>query len=178
MLRSVFSALGVILFALLLFSASFLGNVAAGIERDRQNYETFAIETTRALSLSWKTSDINELYAADAQQEPFSSLTAHLESAGALGPLVRTEAVSTLPRWAEPSSRPFMTVSKLADRLAALIGRSVRVTFIGQFAGGRARIMADLKREDGTIRLWRLYIESQDVPRMPRQPDRRIISHA
>ena len=59
-----------------------------------------------------------------------------------------------------------------------LIGRSVKVTFVGKFAGGLADVTAELKREGGRMKLWRLRIDSREKREREDYPGRRVISHA
>ncbi len=177
MLRTFFSALGVLFAALLLFCASFLGNVAADLDRARDDYGAVAVDATRELSLTWKMSAIEQRYAAEAQQELSPVLDADLEGLTPLGRLLNADNVRVVQRWSEPRQHPYAPAA-MADRLAALISRSVKVTFTGKFAGGVAQVTAELKRENGAIKLCRLRIDSHTPPPPPDRPERRAISHA
>lgn len=177
MLRTFFSALGILFSALLLFCASFLGNVAAGIDRNRDAYGTMAVDITRELARTWKLSAIEQHYAHEPRRELSPVLDADLKDLRPLGPLLHAEAITVVPRWTlAAGSRPYAP-GALADRLAALINRSVTVSFTAKFAGGLARVSAELKREDGVLRLSRLRIESRGLP-PPEPQERRLISHA
>ena len=63
MLRTFFSCLGVLFAALIVFCASFLGNVAADIDATGADYEKLAVEVTRELSRTWTLADIEQHYA-------------------------------------------------------------------------------------------------------------------
>jgi hypothetical protein len=178
MLRTFFSALGVALSALLLFCGSFLANVAIGIDRNSGTYEAMAVDITRELAHNWKLSAIETHYADEARRELSPVLDADLHSLKLLGPLLHVDDVKVEPRWTLSSERRPYAPGLLADRLAALINRSVKVTFTGKFAGGLASVSAELKREDGALKLWRLRIESSSSPSPPERPERRVISHA
>jgi hypothetical protein len=177
MLRSLFYGLGVLFAALLVFSASFLGNVAADLDRRGDEYEGLAVEMTRDLSRTWKLVDIEQHYVADARDELLPVLDADLDDLKPLGPLLYADRVRVETRW----SRAIWDVTSpgvAAERLAELINRSVKVSFVGKFAGGLADVTAELKREGGRMKLWRLRIDSREKPRQEEYPGRRVISHA
>lgn len=177
MLRTFFSALGIVFSALLLFCGSFLGNVAAGIDRNRDAYGTMAVDVTRELARTWKLSAIEQHYAHESRRELSPVLEADLQYLRLLGPLLHVDDVRIVPRWTQaPAHRPYSPAA-LADRLAALVNRSVTVTFTAKFAGGVALVSAELKREDGILKLSRLRIESRQPP-PPEPQERRVISHA
>jgi hypothetical protein len=178
MLRNFFSALGVIFMALVLFSASFLVNVALGIDDRRADYESHAIDVTRELSRSWKFSAVEHLYTAEARAELSSILDADIAGLKQLGALLSADAIDFQPRWSRPPADERISTAFLADRLAALAGRAVTVSFVAKFAGGKARVTAELKQEGGTIQMQRLRIETQEPPPASPLPERRVISHA
>lgn len=178
MLRTFFSVIGVALSALLLFCGSFLANVAVGIDRNSGLYEAMAVDVTRELAHTWKLSAIETHYADEARRELSSVLDADLHSLKLLGPLLHADDVTVEPRWTQSSWRRSYAPGLLADRLAALINRSVKVTFTAKFAGGLANVSAELKREDGALKLWRLHIESRSPYPPPERQESRVISHA
>jgi hypothetical protein len=178
MLRTFFSAIGVLFLALLLFCASFLVNVAIDLDRARSNYAIAAVDITRELSRTWKLSAIEKHYGTEARQELLPVLDADMTDLAALGPLLEAGTVHTDPLWLEPPGELSYSAPAVADRLAALLNRTVEVAFTAKFAGGSARVSAELKREGRSIRLWRLRIETLTPPKRPEEPQRRVISHA
>lgn len=182
MLRTFFSAIGVLASALVLFCASFLFNVATGLDAAHDAYVHAAVDTTRDLARTWTLSSIEQRYAADARQELLPVLDGRLDELAGLGPLLEASSVRTQPRWSElPNARPdtrTFSIGEVADRVAALLNRSVKVTFTGTFAGGIAKISAELKREGRALKLWRLRIETTGPLRPPEPRERQVISHA
>ena len=178
MLRTFFSALGVAFMALVLFCASFLGNVAAGIDDGRAAYEARALEVTRELSRSWKFSAVAHFYTAEAREELSTVLDADIAGLQQLGPLRGADAIDFRPRWSSSPPDEQLSAALLADRLAALIGRTVTVSFAAKFEGGLARVTAELKREGGAIKVQRLRIEAQQPAPDTRPSERQVISHA
>jgi hypothetical protein len=177
MLRTLFSGLGVLFAALIVFCASFLGNVAADIDRHGDDYERLAVEVTRELSRTWTLADIEKHYAAEAREELAPVLHAGMDSLKPLGVLLYADNLRVETRW----SRTWQDVDSpaaAAERLADLISRSVKVTFVGKFAGGFADVTAELKRENGRMKLWRLRIDSREKREREDYPGRRVISHA
>ena len=178
MLRTLFSCLGVVFAALLVFSASFLGNVAADLDRRSTDYETLAVDVTRELSRTWKLADIQQHYAADARDELLPVLGADLDELKPLGPMLYADNVHIETRWSRGLWQNVTSAGAAAERLADLINRSVKVSFVGKFAGGLADITAELRREGGRMKLWRLRIESREKGKPEEFPGRRVISHA
>ncbi|KAB2940041.1 MAG: hypothetical protein K8F92_07870 [Hyphomicrobium sp.] len=178
MLRTFFSGLGVLFAALLVFSASFLGNVAADLYRHSGEHEAVAVEITRELSRTWKLADIEQHYVADARQELLPVLGADLDDLKPLGALLYADNVRVEMRWSRVDWQRMLSPAVAAERLAELINRSVKVSFVGKFAGGLADVTAELKREDGRMKLWRLRIDSREKPQPEEYPGRRVISHA
>jgi len=177
MLKTLFSGLGVLFAALVVFCASFLGNVAADIDRHGSDYEKLAIDVTRELSRTWMLADIEQHYATEAREELAPVLHAGMDSLKPLGVLLYADNMRVETRW----SRDWNDVTSpavAAERLADLIGRSVKVTFLGKFAGGFADVTAEFKREDGRMRLFRLRIDSREKREREDYPGRRVISHA
>ncbi|CAN1724727.1 conserved exported protein of unknown function [Hyphomicrobium sp. 1Nfss2.1] len=174
---TLFSILGLVFSALSLFSASFLANVAADIDNRRDAYAALATQITRKLADDWKLSSIAPHYAEEALRELSPVLDADAPELRSLGPLVRAENIQVEPHWARPLGT--LSAGKLAERLAELINRSVGVQFVGKFAGGEARVTAELKREGGRTKLWRLRIDGLQAPPPHRgRPDRRVVSYA
>jgi hypothetical protein len=178
MLRTLFSALGVLFAALIVFCASFLGNVAADIDRHGGDYERLAVEVTRELSRTWTLADIEKHYAAEAREELAPVLHAGMDGLKPLGVLLYADKVVVETRWSRAFWHDVDSPSVAAERLADLISRSVKVSFVGKFAGGYADVTAELKREGGRMKLWRLRIDSREKREREDNPGRRVISHA
>jgi hypothetical protein len=178
MARTFFSALGVLFMALALFAASFLGNVAADIDNRRGDYASVAVDVVREVSRAEKRAVVEMHFAEGAREDGLTSLGADLHDLKLLGPLLHADDVKVEVRWLRPLGGYFASPGVLADRLAALVNRTVRVTFTGNFAGGLADVTAELRREGGSIKLWRLRIESRQKERLEQPSERRVISHA
>jgi len=178
MLRTLFSILGVMFAALLVFSASFLGNVAADLDRRSADYEALAVDVTRELARTWKLSDIREHYVTDARDELLPVFDADLGDLKPLGPLLHADNVRIETRWSRDLWQNVTSAGGAAERISDLINRAVKVSFVGKFAGGVADVTAELKREGGRMKLWRLRIESREKPKPEDSPGRRVISHA
>lgn len=178
MLRTLFSALGVLFAALIVFCASFLGNVAADIDRHDGDYQQLAVEVTRDLSRSWTLADIEKQYTAEAREELAPVLHAGMDSLKPLGVLLYADNVVVETRWSRTFWHDVDSPAAAAERLADLISRSVKVSFVGKFAGGFADVTAELKREGGRMKLWRLRIDSREKREREDYPGRRVISHA
>jgi hypothetical protein len=178
MLRTFFSTLGLLFSALALFCASFLFNVAASLDDGRDAYRATAVTITRDLSRTWKLSAVEQHYTAEARQEVSTVLEADLGELRYLGPLLHADDIRVEASWLRAPDSRGLSASSVADRLAALISRSAKVTFTAKFAGGLAKVVAELKREGGGLKLQRLRIENKAPPRPPEQPERRVISHA
>ncbi|MEI9902475.1 MAG: hypothetical protein WDN31_22990 [Hyphomicrobium sp.] len=177
MLRTFFSGLGVVFAALIVFGASYFGNLAADIERHDGDYEKLAVDVTRQLSRSWSLAGIEGHYAKDAREELAPVLNANLDNLMPLGVLLYADNVTIEKRW----SRGWAEVTgpaAFAERIAELISRSVKVRFVGKFAGGLADVSAEFKREGGTMKLWRLRVDSREAPPPEDYRGRRVISHA
>src|SRR5665648_68011 len=132
MLRTLFSGLGVLFAALIVFCASFLGNVAADIDRHASDYETLAVDVTRELSRTWTLADIEEHYASEAREELAPVLHAGMDSLKPLGVLLYADNVQVETRWSRAFWQEVTSPTVAAERLADLIGRSVKVTFLGK----------------------------------------------
>lgn len=178
MLRTLLSGLGLLFAALIVFSASFLGNVAADLDARDAEYEALAVDATRELARTWKLAEIEGLYAADAREELLPVLGATLDGLQPLGPLLYADDVRVEMRWSRHFWHDVTSPAVAAERLADLINRAVKVTFVGKFSGGLADITAELKREGGRMKLWRLRIDSREKPQPEEPPARRVISHA
>lgn len=178
MARTFFSALGVLFMALVLFASSFLGNVAADIDNRREEYGARAVAVMRELSRTEKRTAIEAHFAEGAREDVLPMLGADLHDLKLLGPLLYADDVKVEARWLRPLGRHLVSPGVLADRLTALVNRAVRVTFTAKFAGGLADVTAELRREGGAIKLWRLRIDSRQKPSPAEAPERRVISHA
>jgi hypothetical protein len=178
MLRTFFSGLGVLFAALIVFCASFLGNVAADIDTHGEDYERFAVEATRELSRTWTLADIEKHYAEQAREELAPVLHAQIDSLKPLGTLLYADNITVETRWSRAFWHDLNSPSVAAERLAELISRSVKVSFVGKFSGGFADVTAELRREGGRMKLWRLRIDSRENREREEYPGRRVISHA
>lgn len=178
MARTFFSGLGVLFTALLLFCLSFLGNVATDLDNRRDEYGSMAVAVTRELARSWKLSAIEQHYADEARDELQPVIDAELAELRPLGPLLYAGSPRIEATWTRPLGRHVTSPGAWAERLAALVNRAVRVTFTGKFAGGLADVTAELKREGGRTRLWRLRIDSHKRSAPDDRPERRMISRA
>jgi hypothetical protein len=181
MLRTFFSGLGVLFAALIVFCASYFGNLAADIDKHGGDYERLAVDVTRELSRAWSLADIEKHYTADAREELAPALLPGqpgLDGLKSLGVLLHADNVTVETRWSHAFWRQVTSPAVAAERLSELISRSVKVTFVGKFAGGLADVTAELKREGGSMKLWRLRIDSREKPRREENPGRRVISHA
>lgn len=176
--RTFLSALGVLFMALALFIASFLGNIAVGLQRQKDAYASRAIDVVRELSRSGGLSSFEKNLSKTARTDMRSALDTELHNLKLLGPLLATEGVSAKPGWLLPFGQPVSSPGELTDRLAALVNRVVRVRFKGRFAGGFAMVTAELCREGGTVKLRRLWIDTPEKSDPTNQPERQVISHA
>lgn len=178
MLRNLLAGLGLIFTTLLVFSASFVGNVAADIDSRASEHERLAVEAVRRLSVSWSLADIEPLYTADARDELAPVLRSRLDGLKGLGLFLYADDTAVEARWQRPSHHAAGYPEEIAERLADLINRCVKVTFVGKFAGGHALVTAELKREGGRMKLWRLRIEGPERTRPDGYPGQRVISFA
>ena len=178
MARTFFSTLGVLFAALLLFSLSFLGNVAVDLDNHRDEYGSMAVEVTRELARSWKLSAIEQHYADDARDELLPVIGADLTELKPLGTLLAAGTLRIEATWTKSLGRRIASPGAWSERLAALVNRAVKVTFTGTFAGGVADVTAELKREGGRTRLWRLRIDRRGQTPSEEMPERRMISRA
>lgn len=178
MARTFFSALGVLFAALLMFSASFLGNVAADLDNRRGDYKTLAVELTRQLAQTWKVTAVEPYYADDAREDLALMVGGAIDALKPLGPLLHAESVDVEVRWSQIPDGRLVSPGHLSERLTALLNRAVKVTFLGRFAGGLALVTAEFKREDGQMKLWRLRIDSRQAQPSNTSPERHAISFA
>jgi hypothetical protein len=177
MLRTFFASLGVLFAAILVFCASYFGNVAADIRHHGTDYEKLAVAITRELSRTWSLTDIEAHYAEDARSELAPVLDASLDGLKPLGVLLYADNVEVETLWSRGLGQA-RSPAAVAERVAELISRSVKVKFVGKFAGGLADVTAELRREQGKMKLWRLKIDSREPLRPDSYPGRRVISHA
>jgi len=177
-MRRFFAGLGVLSALLLVFTASFLVNVAADIERHRGEYGTLTIEITRELSRSWRLTGIEHYYVADARAELEPVLGMALADLKHLGILLAADGVKVEAYWSRQPWREAASPSEAAERLAGLIGRRIKVSFTGEFAGGLADVTAELRREGGRMKLWRLRVDSRGTAPPLEYPAPRVVSHA
>ena len=107
-----------------------------------RDYEQLAVDVTRELSRTWTLADIEEHYAAEAREELAPVLHAGMDSLKPLGVLLYADNVRVETRWSRAFWHDVDSPAVAAERLADLIGRSVKVTFVGKFAGGFADVTA------------------------------------
>lgn len=178
MLRTFFSALGVMFAAIIVFCASFLGNLAVDIDKHATEYETLAVDITRELSRTWSLADIETRTAKAANDERGPATQQALDAMKPLGALLYADDLAHTTRWTASSWSEMRSPAVAAERLAELLSRTVKVTFVGKFAGGLADVTAELKSDGGRMKLWRLQINSRDKIRPQQELQRRVISHA
>jgi hypothetical protein len=179
MIRTFFAGLGVLFATLLVFSASFVGNLALELTRRGPDYERLAVDITRDLARSWAIEDIAPRYA-DAIAHTPGGLHAPPSFAALkpLGPLLYADDLTHSTRWSRQSLRELRSPAAAAEMLAGLLSKTVHVTFVAKFAQGVARVSVELRSEGGAMKLWHLQIESRDrLPEAP-PPAPRAISHA
>jgi hypothetical protein len=178
MLRTFFSALGVLFAALIVFCASFLGNLAVNIDKHAAEYESLAVDITRELSHTWSLADIETRCAKAATDEAGPAAQQALDTLKPLGALLYADDIAHKTRWTRSSWSEMRSPAVAAERLAELLRRTVKVTFVAKFAGGFANVTAELKSEGGRMKLWRLQIDSREKIRPQQELQRRVISHA
>jgi len=178
MLRKFFTALGVLFAALIVFCASFLGNLAVNVDRHGAEYETLAVDITRELSRTWSMADIETRTAKGASDEMGAATQQTLDALKPLGVLLYADDIAHRTRWTGSSWSELRSPALAAERLAELLNKAVKVTFVAKFAGGLANVTAELKSEGGRMKLWRLQIDSRDKIRPQQELQRRVISHA
>jgi hypothetical protein len=179
MIRTLFAGLGVIFALLIVFSASFLGRLAFELDTQRVAHERLAVEITRELSRAWSIKDIRAHYSATVShrlgspsaQEPFNALRP-------LGPLRYVDDAEVDTGLTSESLRRVRSPADAAARLADILSKTVRVTFLAKFANGFAHVTVELRHEGGAMKLWHLQIDSREP--LPSTPRRRpqAISHA
>lgn len=178
MIRTFFSALGVLFAALLMFSASFMGKLGVEMRQQEPAYQKLAVDITRELSRTWSVQSIKAHYAAAlaprlgdrAAQVPFDALRP-------LGALRYTDDVSLDSGWSLRELERVNSPAAAADLLARLLRKSVRVSFLAKFANGFATVTVELKSEGGAMKLWHLRIDSHEPLKRQHRAPRRI-SHA
>lgn len=179
MIVKFFAGLGVLFTALLIFSASFLGNLAFELQAQGPRYEKLAVDITRDLARSWSVNDIKPHYA-DAVAHRLGGLAAQptFDALKPLGPLLYVDDLTHRTRWTHQSLRQLKSPAAAAEMLAELLSKTVHVTFVAKFTSGLARVTVELRSEGGTMKLWHLQIDSRDrLPRAPRTAPQ-AISHA
>ena len=178
MLRKFFTGLGAMFAALMVFCASFLGNLAANIDRHGVEYETLAVDVTRELSHTWTLTAIESRVAKAANDENGPIPQEALDTLKPLGGLLYADGLTHTTRWKHPAWSEGRSPAVAAESLANLLSKAVRVTFVGKFANGFANVTAELRSEGGRMKLWRLQIDSREKLRPPRELERVLISHA
>lgn len=178
MLRKFFTALGALFAALIVFCASFLGNLAINLDRNGATYETLAVDVTRELSRTWSLADIETRTAKAANDELGAATQQALDTLKPLGVLLYADDIAHKTSWTRSSWSEMRSPAVAAERLAELLSKTVKVTFVGKFAGGFANVTAELKSEGGRMKLWRLHIDSRDKIRPQQELQRRLVSHA
>lgn len=178
MLRSFLSALGVLFVALIVFCASFLGNLAVDLQQHAVDYEKLAVDVTRQASRTWKLADIEQHFVQGAKDEAGLPTQKTLDALKPLGVLLYADDVVHKTSWSRVALADIGSPAEAADRLAELLNKSVTVTFVGKFAKGFADVTVELKSEGGRMKLWRLKIDSREQLRPEQEQSRRLISHA
>lgn len=179
MIRTFFAGLGVLFATLLVFSASFVGNLAFELNTRGPDYERLAVDITRDLARAWSIDDIAPRYA-DAVAHAHGGLRAQapLAALKPFGNLLYADDVAHSTRWSRQSLRQLRSPAAAAEMLAGLLSKTVHVTFLAKFANGVARVSVELRSEGGAMKLWHLQIESRDrLPGSP-PPAPQAISHA
>jgi hypothetical protein len=163
MVRTVFAGLGVVFAALILFCASFFGRLALELSVQGPAYEKLAVEITRELSKSWSMADIKQHFAAPvAYKLGGPDAQATFAALAPLGQLRYADDVRHTTRWDSAGWTELTSPAAGAEMLADVLNKSVRVTFVAKFATGFARVTVELKRDGGTMKLWRLQIDGQE----------------
>jgi hypothetical protein len=178
MLRKIFTGLGAIFAALIVFCASFVGNLAANIDRHGVDYETLAVDSTRDLSRHWKLADVEARYADAANDGNGLIPQEALDFLKPLGVLLYADDLTHKTLWKYSSSSKTHSPAVAAERLANLLSKAVKVTFVGKFAHGFANVTVELRSEGGRMKLWRLQIDSREKLRPPQELKQVLISHA
>jgi len=180
MIRSIFSILGVLIAAIIVFSASFFGCVALDIDRQSPSNQALAVNITRELSQRWSLHDIKPYYAKSiASNRSFPEAQRSLDALKGLGSLRDVNDVTQRLRWTKEAMFQMTSPARAAAIISEILSKTVTVTFVGKFATGRARVTVELRSENGTMRLWHLQIDRLDRPRpAPVRPAYPKISHA
>jgi hypothetical protein len=178
MLRTLLAALGVLFAAIVVFCVSFLGNIAADIERDGPDYEQLAVTITRDVSRAWKVADVEPHYSEAAKAEAGVPTQKALDALKPLGSLLYADDLAHQARWSRTSWLGIVSPADAAQRLSELLSKTVTVTFVGKFAKGFADVRAEFRSEGGRMKLWRLQIDSREVIPPEQEQSRRLISHA
>jgi hypothetical protein len=177
MIRTFFAALGVLFSALLIFCASFLGNLVFEQNRRGHAYETLAVEITRELARTWSIDDIKSRYVEEIAGT-LPGVAPRFLALKPLGTLRYADHVRHETRWMLASMRDFRSPAAGAELLAELLNKTVTVTFVGKFDNGFADITMVLRSGRGGMRVWYLQIESRsELPGAPRVRPKPI-SHA
>jgi hypothetical protein len=178
MIRAIFSALGVLFAALLIFCASFLGRLGTEMHRHEPAYSKLAVDITRELSRTWRVQSIKAHYASElaprlndrVAQTPFDALRP-------LGPLRYADDITLDTGWSLAAAAKVNSPVAAAEFAARLLRKSVRVSFLAKFANGFANVTLELRNEGGQMKLWHLRVDSHEpLHRKLRSP--RKISHA
>jgi hypothetical protein len=81
-------------------------------------------------------------------------------------------------RWDSAGWTELTSPAAGAEMLADVLNKSVRVTFVAKFANGFAHVTVELKRDGGSMKLWRLQIDGQEELLRRRQTKPQSISRA
>ena len=179
MVRTVFTGLGVVFAALILFCASFFGRLALELSAQGPAYEKLAVEITRDLSKSWSMADIKQHFAAPAADKlggPAAQAT--FAALAPLGQLRYADEVRHTTPWDTAGWTELTSPAAAAEMLADVLNTSVRVTFVAKFANGFAHVTVELKRDGGAMKLWRLQIDGQEELLRRQQTRPQAISRA
>jgi hypothetical protein len=178
MIRTFFSALGVLFAALLLFCASFVGKLGLEVSGQEAAYEKLAVDITRDLSRTWSVEEIKPHYAAElAPGLDAVVVQAHFDALRPLGALRYADDVKVDTGWSLDALKGIASPAEAADLVAQVLRKSVRVSFIAKLAEGFANVSMELRNERGQMKLWHLRIDSREPLPAPRSGPRKI-SHA
>lgn len=178
MIRTFFSALGVLFAALLIFCASFVGKLGLEVSRQEAAYEKLAVDITRELSRTWSVEALKPHYAAElAPGLQGAVVQAQFDTLRPLGPLRYADDVQVDTGWSLDRVKSLKSPAEAADLIAQVLRKSARVSFLAKFAEGFANVTMELRNERGQMKLWHLRIDSREpLPSPP--PAQRKISHA
>jgi hypothetical protein len=163
MVRTIFSVLGVLFAALVVFCTTFVGRVAIELQTQGDAYEKLAVDITRDLSRQWSVSDIRQHYASPvARKLGGPAAQAKFVAMRPLGTLRYVDNMSHRTRWDSATWGEIVSPAAAAELLAGVLTKSVKVTFVAKFATGFANVSVELRSEGGRMKLWNLDIDGHE----------------